>query len=99
MAEFRIYKHIFTNEYYDDNYIIDFLKDECQLDNFLYWVNMNFSASDIYNMMICRKDYSDSSEDYSDVWKELRQEFIEEQINNFCTDNYIIKIIDSRDCI
>ena len=36
MAEFRIYKHIFTNEYYDDNYIIDFLKDECQLDNFLY---------------------------------------------------------------
>ena len=97
MAGFRIYKHIFTNEYYDDNYIIDFLKDKCKIDDFLCWINMNFMASDIYNMVIHRKDCGDLSEGYSDVWEELRREFIEDKINNFCDDNHIIKIIDSRD--
>lgn len=78
MSNCRIYKNIKNDEYYDDTYILERIKDKCSNNEFLYWVNMNYNASDIYDME--NSKYLDSKADYSSVWDELRDEFIEENI-------------------
>lgn len=92
MGNFRIYKHIKNDEYYDDNYILERIGDKYSINEFLYWVNMNYKASDIYDME--NSKYLDSKADYSSVWDELRNEFVEENIRYFCELNNLIRVID-----
>lgn len=92
MSNCRIYKNINNDEYYDDTYILKRIKDKCSIDEFLYWVNMNYNASDIYKME--SNKYLDSKADYSSVWNELRDEFVEENIQYFCELNNLIRVID-----
>ena len=92
MRNFRIYKHIKNDEYYDDTYILERIKDKCSITEFLYWVNMNYNASDIYDME--NSKYLDGKADYSSVWNELRDEFVEENIQYFCELNNLIRVID-----
>lgn len=91
MSNCRIYKNIKNDEYYDDTYILERIKDKCSNDEFLYWVNMNYNASDIYDME--NSKYLDSKADYSSVWDELRNEFVEENIQYFCELNNLIRVI------
>ena len=92
MSNCRIYKNIKNDEYYDDTHILERIKDKCSNDEFLYWVNMNYNASDIYDME--NSKYLDSKADYLTVWNELRDEFIEENIQYFCELNNLIRVID-----
>lgn len=91
MGNCRIYKNIKNDEYYDDTYILERIKDKCSNNEFLYWVNMNYNASDIYDME--NSKYLDSKADYSSVWDELRDEFVEENIQYFCELNNLIRVI------
>ena len=92
MSNCRIYKNIKNDEYYDDTYILKRIKDKCSIEEFLYWVNMNYNASDIYDME--NSKYLDDKADYSSVWDELRDEFVEENIQYFCELNNLIRVID-----